>query len=76
MLAAFERIDAAAALVYSVADLVDDPHVRHRQSLVDVDGYTMQGLVARFSRTPGSIRFAGRPLGSDSDSFDEWVRTP
>ena len=76
VLAAFERIDAAAALVYSVADLVDDPHVRHRQSIVDVDGYTMQGLVAGFSRTPGSIRFAGRPLGSDSDSFDEWVHDP
>jgi crotonobetainyl-CoA:carnitine CoA-transferase CaiB-like acyl-CoA transferase len=74
VLAEFEQIDAAAAVVYSVADLVDDPHVRARDAMVDVDGYTMQGLVARFSRTPGAIRFAGRPLGSDTESFGDWDR--
>jgi crotonobetainyl-CoA:carnitine CoA-transferase CaiB-like acyl-CoA transferase len=73
VLAEFERIDAAAALVYSVADLVVDPHVVARGTMVDVDGFTMQGLVARFSETPGAIRFAGRPLGADNDTFDDWA---
>jgi crotonobetainyl-CoA:carnitine CoA-transferase CaiB-like acyl-CoA transferase len=72
----FERIDAAAATVYTVEDLVNDAHVRHRQTLTKVDGFTMQGLIARFSATPGSIRFAGRPLGADTGSFDDWVAEP
>jgi crotonobetainyl-CoA:carnitine CoA-transferase CaiB-like acyl-CoA transferase len=72
-LAEFERVDAAAAPVYTIADLVDDPHVRARQSMVDVDGFTMQGLIARFSQTPGVVRFAGRRLGADTDSFDDWA---
>ena len=30
-----------------------------------VDGTPMQGLIAKLSKTPGSIRWAGRPLGAD-----------
>jgi crotonobetainyl-CoA:carnitine CoA-transferase CaiB-like acyl-CoA transferase len=76
VLAEFERIDAAAALVYSVADLVRDPHVQARGTMIDLEGYTMQGLVARFSRTPGELRFSGRPLGADTGSFDDWDDLP
>jgi hypothetical protein len=32
---------------------------------VEVDGIPMQGLVARFSATPGTLRWAGRELGAD-----------
>ena len=35
--------------------------------IVEVDGTPMQGLVARLSRTPGRIRWSGRPLGADTD---------
>jgi crotonobetainyl-CoA:carnitine CoA-transferase CaiB-like acyl-CoA transferase len=73
VLAEFERIDAAAALVYTVEDLVHDDHIRQRGTLVDVDGYTMQGLVARFSRTPGAVQFSGQPLGAETDTFDDWA---
>jgi crotonobetainyl-CoA:carnitine CoA-transferase CaiB-like acyl-CoA transferase len=69
VLAAFEAAHAAIAPVHTVADLVADPHVTARGSIVDVDGVAMPGLVARFSRTPGAIRHAGRPLDADADEI-------
>ncbi len=67
VLAAFDDAQAAAAPVYSMLDVLADPHVRARGSVVDVDGTPMQGLVAHLSETPGRIRWAGRPLGADTD---------
>ena len=65
---AFEAAEAAIAPVYSIAEVARDPHVVERESLIDVDGVIMPGLIARFSRTPGEVRFAGRPLGADTDA--------
>ena len=65
---AFEAAEAAIAPVYTVAEVARDPHVVERGSLIDVDGITMPGLIARFSRTPGEVRFVGRALGVDTDS--------
>jgi crotonobetainyl-CoA:carnitine CoA-transferase CaiB-like acyl-CoA transferase len=67
VLAAFEAAEAAIAPVYTVEDLLADPHVIARDAVVEVDGVTMAGPVARFSRTPGRIRHVGRPLGADTD---------
>lgn len=67
VIAGFEAAHAAIAPVYSVAEVARDPHVVERGSLVDVDGVIMPGLIARFSATPGAIRWAGRPLGADTD---------
>lgn len=67
VLAAFEAAEAAAAPVYDMADASADPHLRARDAIVEVDGTPMQGLVARLSRTPGQIRWTGRPLGADTD---------
>ena len=67
VLAAFEAAHAAIAPVYTMADLAADPHVQARGALIEVDGVTMQGLVAKLSRTPGEVRHAGRPLGADTD---------
>ncbi len=67
VLDAFERAEAAIAPVYSMADVVADPHVRERQALVEVDGVLMQAPVARMSRTPPEVRHAGRALGADTD---------
>jgi crotonobetainyl-CoA:carnitine CoA-transferase CaiB-like acyl-CoA transferase len=69
VLAEFERVDAAIAPVLDMRDIVDDPHYRHRQALVEVDGVLMQNVVARLSRTPGRIRHAGRSLGADNDQL-------
>jgi crotonobetainyl-CoA:carnitine CoA-transferase CaiB-like acyl-CoA transferase len=64
---AFEAVHAAVAPIYTMADVADDPHYRARGVLEEVDGMVMQGLIARLSRTPGSIRWAGRPPGADTD---------
>ena len=69
VLAAFEEAHAAAAAVLTMADLAVDPHLAARGSIIDVDGTPMQGLIARLSRTPGRVRWAGRPLGADTDEI-------
>jgi crotonobetainyl-CoA:carnitine CoA-transferase CaiB-like acyl-CoA transferase len=68
VLAAFEAVEAAIAPVYTVAELMADPHVRARETFLTVDGVTMLGPIARLSRTPGEVRHAGRPLGSDTQA--------
>jgi crotonobetainyl-CoA:carnitine CoA-transferase CaiB-like acyl-CoA transferase len=73
VLAAFDAAQAAIAPVYSMHDLMADPHVQARGVFVTVDGVVMQGPAARLTRTPGEVRFVGRPLGADTDAvFDEW----
>jgi formyl-CoA transferase len=67
VMAAFEAAQAAVAPVLSMADIAADPHYVARGAITDVDGTPMQGLVARLSRTPGRIRWAGRPLAADQD---------
>ncbi|MCB0964313.1 MAG: CoA transferase [Acidimicrobiales bacterium] len=67
VLATFEAAHAAAAPVYDMAGLAADPHVAARGMVADLDGTPMQGLVARLSETPGRLRWAGRPLGADTD---------
>jgi crotonobetainyl-CoA:carnitine CoA-transferase CaiB-like acyl-CoA transferase len=69
----FERAGAALAEVYTVADLVADPHVRARGVLTTVDDddlgpLLMQNVVFRLSDNPGSIRFTGRGLGQDNEA--------
>ena len=71
VLDAFETAQAAIAPVLSMADIAADPHYAARGTIVDVDGTPMQGLVARLSKTPGRIRWAGRPLAADQDLLDD-----
>jgi formyl-CoA transferase len=59
-----------AGRVYTAADMLDDPHYLARgmiQELISAEGVTLPtlGVVPRFSRTPGSIRRPGPPLGGD-----------
>jgi crotonobetainyl-CoA:carnitine CoA-transferase CaiB-like acyl-CoA transferase len=67
VLAAFEAAEAAIAPVYTMREVLDDPHVRARDVFIEVDGVVMQGPLARLSRTPAEMRWAGRPLGADTD---------
>ncbi|MFP5579933.1 MAG: CoA transferase [Acidimicrobiia bacterium] len=67
VVAAFADAEAACAPVYSMNEVLADPHVQARGSVAEIDGTPMQGLVARLSATPGRIRWAGRPLGADTD---------
>jgi crotonobetainyl-CoA:carnitine CoA-transferase CaiB-like acyl-CoA transferase len=65
VLVAFEAANAAAAPVYSMADILADPHLAERQAIVEVDGVPMQNVIARLSRTPGRVRWVGRSLDAD-----------
>ena len=68
VLAAFDAAEAAIAPVYSMHDVMADPHVVARHVFVEVDGVVMQGPVARLDRTPGEVRFVGRALGADTEA--------
>ncbi|MDP9332992.1 MAG: CoA transferase [Actinomycetota bacterium] len=67
VLAAFEAAEAAIAPVYTMREVLADPHVQARNVFVEVDGVVMQGPVARLSRTPAELRWAGRALGADTE---------
>ncbi len=62
----FEEAEAAAAPVYSMADIASDPHYAARRAVVEVDGTPMQTVIAALSATPGRVRWAGRALGADT----------
>ena len=51
--------DVAAAPVLLMTELVRDPQMLARRSLVEVDGVVMPGPAARLSATPGQVRWAG-----------------
>jgi crotonobetainyl-CoA:carnitine CoA-transferase CaiB-like acyl-CoA transferase len=73
VIAEFEQADAAVAAVYSAEDIVADPHVRQTGMVTEVDDpdlgpMLMHNVLWRMSRTPGQIRFTGRPLGADTDA--------
>ena len=69
---AFQAAGAALAPVYDMEQLMQDPHVVARQSVVTIDDedlgpLKMQNLFFRLSATPGAIRHGGRRLGQDTD---------
>ncbi len=68
-LAEFDAAQAAGAAVLDTAEIAVDEHVRATDALVTVDGVLMQNVIARLSRTPGSVRWAGRSLGADNDTL-------
>lgn len=65
----FERVNAAVAPVYDMADIFADPHYRERGAVKTVDGVPMPDVVARLSRTPGRVRWAGRSLDADGPTI-------
>ena len=58
--------------VYTIEDVFADPQVAAREAIVTVDDdelgpVRMQGVVPRFSRTPGRVVRAGPALGENND---------
>ncbi len=71
ILAVFEQAGAAVAPIYDARDIVNDPHIRQTEMLIEVEdadlGPVLQhNLLWRMSETPGEIRFTGRALGQDT----------
>jgi crotonobetainyl-CoA:carnitine CoA-transferase CaiB-like acyl-CoA transferase len=69
VLAAFEAAEAAIAPVLTMEEIAADEHYAARGAIVELDGVPMQGLVARLSATPGSLRWAGRALDADGEKI-------
>ena len=66
--------EAAAAPVYTVAELVADPHVVARKSIVAVPdpklgAVRMQAPTPRLSASPGEVRTTGPGLGEHNDAI-------
>ncbi|KQP94083.1 carnitine dehydratase [Methylobacterium sp. Leaf113] len=72
-LAALDAADVPAGRIYSVADIVADPHYQARDMILDAElpGGTrvkMPGIVPKMSGTPGAVRWQGPALGAHTDS--------
>lgn len=65
--------------VYSVAEIVEDPHYRARGDIIEVDdpelGRTrMVGIVPKFSDTPGGVGHAGPSVGEHNAAvYGGWL---
>ncbi len=73
---AFSQAEAAIAPVYDARDIVEDPHIRETEMLIEVPDdelgpVLMHNVMWRMSETPGRIRHTGRPLGADTDEVLE-----
>lgn len=74
VMAAFDAANAAAAPVYDIEDIVNDPQLKALETITrvpdqDFGDVAMQNLTFRLSGTPGGIEFTGRALGSDTDDI-------
>jgi crotonobetainyl-CoA:carnitine CoA-transferase CaiB-like acyl-CoA transferase len=70
----FTEVGATVAPVYSIADVCNDEHFKVRQMLTEAESgrmgpIRMQNVCPRLSDTPGSVRWAGRELGEDNESW-------
>ncbi|MCY1175760.1 Succinyl-CoA--L-malate CoA-transferase beta subunit [compost metagenome] len=74
VLTALEAAEVPAGRIYSVADIVADPHYQARDMLLDAElpGGTrvkMPGIVPKLSETPGAINWQGPTLGQHTGSI-------
>ena len=51
-----EGTDACFAPVLEIDEAPDHPHMRARETFVEVDGVVQPGVAPRFSRTPGQVQ--------------------
>ena len=73
VVAEFEKAEAAVAPIYDVSDVMQDPQYRALHTIVDVPdpelgSVKMQNVIFRMTGTPGAIRWAGRPIGANTDA--------
>ncbi|MFJ9990432.1 CaiB/BaiF CoA transferase family protein [Pseudomonas putida] len=74
VLATLEAAEVPAGRIYSVADIVNDPHYQARGMLLDSqlpDGtpVRMPGIVPKLSDTPGRVDWQGPALGEHTDAL-------
>jgi crotonobetainyl-CoA:carnitine CoA-transferase CaiB-like acyl-CoA transferase len=74
VLSALEAAEVPAGRIYSVADIVSDPHYQARDMLLDVQlpggvSVKMPGIVPKLSQTPGGVNWQGPALGQHTDEI-------
>ncbi|MBP0592761.1 CoA transferase [Paraburkholderia sp. LEh10] len=73
VLAALEQAEVPSGRIYSVADIVADPHYEAREMLLKAElpggaSVKMPGIVPKLSDTPGEVRWQGPALGAHTSS--------
>jgi crotonobetainyl-CoA:carnitine CoA-transferase CaiB-like acyl-CoA transferase len=73
VLAALERAEVPSGRIYSVADIVADPHYQARDMLLQAQlpggaSVKMPGIVPKLSDTPGEVQWQGPTLGEHTSS--------
>lgn len=74
--AALEALEVAgvpAGRIYSVADIVDDPHYLAREMIIPAElpgkvAVKMPGIAPKLSETPGAVRWSGPELGEHTEA--------
>ncbi|NMZ38708.1 CaiB/BaiF CoA transferase family protein [Pseudomonas proteolytica] len=74
VLDALQAAEVPAGRIYSVADIVADPHYQARGMLLNAElpgGLTvkMPGIVPKLSQTPGAVNWQGPSLGQHTDEI-------
>lgn len=74
--AALDALDVAgvpAGRIYSIADIVNDPHYLAREMIIPAElpgkiPVKMPGIAPKLSETPGTVRWSGPELGAHTDA--------
>jgi len=74
VLSALEAAEVPAGRIYSVADIVNDPHYQARDMLLNAElpggvSVKMPGIVPKLSQTPGGVNWQGPTLGQHTDEI-------
>ncbi|WP_439862958.1 CaiB/BaiF CoA transferase family protein [Pseudomonas antarctica] len=74
VLSALEAAQVPAGRIYSVADIVSDPHYQARDMLLEAKlpggvSVKMPGIVPKLSETPGRVNWQGPTLGQHTDDI-------
>lgn len=74
VLAALEQAEVPSGRIYSVADIVADPHYQAREMILDATlpggvQTKMPGIVPKLSDTPGKVNWQGPALGQHTDTI-------
>lgn len=78
-LEALTRTGAPVGPVYTMQDIIDDPHFQQRGICADVadpvlGNIKFPGVFSRLHNNPGAIRFGGRPVDADRATvLQDWL---
>jgi len=69
-----DREGVPVNLIYSIADIFEDPHYASRENILEIPHPTlgtikMPGIMPKFSLTPGEVKWAGPPLGAHNEEI-------